>query len=615
MVIGGCKSSSYKSKGCFSPLFDAQVARTPDAIAIANGDEQITYAALHQHVLWCAERLKAEGVGTESLVALLCERSIAFWTAVLAIFQAGGAYLPLNPSHPAKQLSLVLAESRVSLLLISADVQDTMTQVISHLPSPQPHVISLPDLLLANEERTIDSGVPPDNYPEKLAYVIYTSGSTGLPKGAMVEQRGMVNYLYAKIQDLQLSALDSIAQNASQSFDISIWQFLAALLVGGRVQMIDEVVNRDPFLLLEEVERYQVSVLETVPSLLQGLFQLVQMNKVTLPRLAALRWLISTGEALPTKIAQEWLTRYPSVPLMNGYGPTECSDDVSHALLVSQSNTTVSVVPIGRPIANIGLYVLDSTLSLVPPGMPGELFVSGVGVGRGYMYDPEKTAECFIPDLFRHTPGSRLYRTGDIVRFQPDGTLEFIGRADLQVKIRGFRIELGEIESTLEMHPAVRQAIVLVHEDSAERKRLIAYIVSQTEMYPTRAELVSALSEKLPTYMIPTNFVFLQEFPLNNHGKINRQVLPIPSTFDTYTTKTESISDKTEALLAEIWSQELGIEKIGIDDDFFSLGGNSLDAIRILTRLQEIGQVRISLRDLFTLPTIASLASHINKAV
>ena len=515
LALSSHASAAYPYDNCFSPLFEAQVGRTLDVIVVADrGGEQVAYAVLHEHAFPLAKILKAQGIGSERVAALLCERDLTFWIAVLAIFQAGGAYLPLNPSHPTKQLSLVLSESQVSLLLISSEMQDTFAQVKSHLSCSHLRVLLLSELLLATQERASRSLLPFDNLPTKLAYIIYTytSGSTGMPKGAMVEQQGMENHLFAKISDLQLGPEDIVAQNASQSFDISVWQF------------------------------------------------------------------------------------------------TECSDDVSRAMLFSPLEDVTSSIS----IANLGLYVLDRTLSLVPLGMSGEWYVSGIG--PGYMSDPEKTAERLLPDLFRPTLRTRLYRTGDIVRYQPDGGLEFLGHADFQVKIRGFRIELSEVELALNKHPTVSQALVLVQEDQRGNKRLVAYIVLQTGMNLNREDLSRLCSELLPAYVLPSAFVFLQDFPLNHHGKINRQALSNPSILDTHITKRGSAESDTGDLSAEIWSQELGFKEVGVDDDFFSVGGNSLSAIRILASLQESGQTEITLRDLFTLPTIARLARYIDEA-
>lgn len=607
--------ATYPYEAGFSELFERQVATTPDAIALADEHEQISYATLEQRAGSMAREFQARGIGVESLVAILAERGIAFTIAILALLKAGAAYLPLNPAHPPRQLALILAQNRVSQVVVSPELHATLEQALSDTVAAPPHMLYLDGLINAAQETTaiapIDQESKAPGTATRLAYVISTSGSTGLPKGAMVEQRGMINHLYAKIAALQLGPGECVAQNAAQSFDISVWQLLAALLVGGRTQIIADHFNRDPLLLLEQIARYQVTVLETVPSLLQALFQLLQQKGLAHPALPMLRWLISTGEALPTRLADLWHTAYPDTPIINGYGPTECSDDVSHAVLRDAPEEDTLSVPIGRAIANTGLYVLDAILSPVPPGRPGELYVSGVGVGRGYRFDPAKTAAAFLPNPFATTPGERLYRTGDLVRRREDGSLEFLGRADFQVKIRGFRIELSEIETLLNQHGAVNQAIVLLQEDPEGEKRLIAYVVPQPGMQPTRQQLSMSLKEQLPAYMLPTAFVFLDDFPINHHGKIDRHALPPVERMATRQHDTAPTSLK--ALLTAIWSQVLEVDEIDDDDDFFSLGGNSLSALRILLRIQEECQRELTLRDLFTLPTIAELAHHLSE--
>jgi len=348
-------------QGIFSQLFAMQVACTPDAIAVADEDRQVSYAVLARRALQGAAVLRARGVGAECLVALLAERSIEFLAAMLSIFQAGAAYLPLSPLHPASQLSLVLAQSRTSLVLSTASFQPLLAQACSTLQTACPPLLLLSDLQATCEQRLPAGRVSGGWEPASLAYVIYTSGSTGEPKGAMIEQQGMLNHLSAKIDDLRLAPGDTVAQNVAQSFDVSVWQFLAALLAGARVQIVSESIGRDPLALFQHAERYQVTVLETVPSLLQGLFQLLYSQQGDQPTLCSLRWLISTGEALSAELAARWLSAYPRIPLMNGYGPTECSDDVSHGVCVLPPCDGPATVPIGRAIANLSLSVLDAT--------------------------------------------------------------------------------------------------------------------------------------------------------------------------------------------------------------------------------------------------------------
>ena len=337
------------------------------------------------------------------------------------------------------------------------------------------HVAYLEDLEFPF--RHAEENVPASTLPGNLAYVMYTSGSTGRPKGVMIEHRGMLNHLYAKINDLRLTETDSVAQTASQCFDISVWQMLSVLLVGGHVHILPDEIAHNPTSLLEKVDRMGISILEMVPSLLGAMLEVHEAEGAYKPALNALRWLLPTGEALAADLCIRWLRLYPHIPLLNAYGPTECSDDVTHYPIFEPPANEEGVMPIGRALANTQLYVLNPHLLPVPVGVKGELYVGGVGVGRGYIHDEQRTAEAFLPDSFSADPDARLYKTGDLARYRPDGTLEFLGRIDYQVKIRGDRIELGEIEAALSEHPEVKECVVTAREDERGDKQLVAYIV------------------------------------------------------------------------------------------------------------------------------------------
>ena len=469
----------YPQDQCFHQLFEAQVKRSPEAVAVVCEEQQLTYHELNARANQLAHHLRDRGVGPETLVALLAERGIPFLISILAVFKAGGAYLPLDPHHPAARLRRVIEQSRCSIALATTAFAPTLSQALTEVPSERcPRPIYFEDVLQASQ---CAENIPTCTTPRQLAYVIYTSGSTGMPKGAMVEHRGMLNHVYAKIDALDLAATDTVAQTASQCFDISVWQFLAALVVGGRVQIYPDEVAHDPMQLLTQVEHHQVSILETVPSLLRAMLDPHETDAAGGPDLRALRWLIPTGEALPVDLCRRWLRSYPHVPLLNAYGPTECSDDVTHYPIYEAPDETSSSIPIGRAIPNMRLYVLDQRLEPLPIGIRGELYVGGIGVGRGYLGDEGRTAEAFVPDPFGAEVGARLYKTGDLARYLPDGNLEFLGRLDFQVKLRGFRIELGEIEAVLSQHPAVRQAVVVVREEVPGDKRLVAYVVLQKD--------------------------------------------------------------------------------------------------------------------------------------
>ncbi|HEX2225368.1 MAG TPA: amino acid adenylation domain-containing protein [Thermoanaerobaculia bacterium] len=432
----------------------------------------------------------------------------------------------------------------------------------------------------------------------------------------MVENRGMLNHLWAKIEDLGLTAAEVVAQTASAAFDISVWQFLAALVAGGRVVVLPDEIAHDPSRLLDRVEAEGITVLETVPSLLGGMLDLLEESDRR-PALAALRWMIPTGEALPPALARRWLALYPGIPLLNAYGPTECSDDVSHFRLAEPPLRGAAAVSVGRPVRNLRLHVvgdLAAGLAPLPISAVGELAVSGMGVGRGYRDDPRRTAEMFVPDPFTPAsgePGARLYRTGDLARLLPDGTVDFLGRRDHQVKVRGFRIEIGEIEAALLDQPAVREAVVAVRGEGGA-KRLAAYVVARDEQAGQElvSELRAALSERLPEAMVPADWVLLPALPLTSNGKVDRRALPDP---EGGTAAAVYVAPGTplESLIAELWTEVLGPVRFGVHDSFFDLGGDSIKGAVFVHRLQRRLQSVLYVATLFDRPTIAGLAQYL----
>ena len=598
---------------CVHELFEAQVERTPEAVALVYQEQQLSYRELNERANQLAHFLRARGVGPDFVVGLLANRGFDLVTAVLAVFKAGGAYLPFDPLHPATRLKQVVERSKIKIAMVTSELLVHLTQALEELPeADRPEVIvidQLPDDSNLSGQRI--ANLPAYNKPEDLAYVIYTSGSTGVPKGVMVEQRGMLNHLFAKIDELQMSAREVVAQNASQCFDISVWQFLAALLVGARVHIINDEVAHDPWLLLQEVEQKGITIIEVVPSLLRPLLVNGEVEGSPKHSLAALRWLVVTGEALPATLCQGWLKQHPTIPLMNAYGPTECSDDVTHYVIRESFDSEQVSVPIGRPIANLQMYILDRTLAPAPGGVSGELYVSGVGVGRGYLHDSELTAERFVPHPYSEVGGERLYRTGDLVRYRADGEIEFLGRLDEQVKIRGFRIELGEIESVLNGHPAVRESVVMARADGedASAKRLVAYLTARgAEKLPDATELRSYLKERLPEYMVPAAFVTLDTLPLTANGKVDRLALPAPLP-GTGNEQRGYVAPGTphEEILVGIWAQVLKVERVGIHDNFFELGGDSILSIQVVSRASQQG-LHLTPKQLFQHQTIAELA-------
>lgn len=610
LVEWNATAAPYSHESCFHRLFEEQVKRTPEAVAVVCGREQLTFRQLNQHANQLAYYLQERGVGSEHVVALLADRGIPFLTATLAIFKAGGTYLPLDPQHPAARLRYVLEHSRCRIILTTSAFAATINPVLEEMLAEERSQI----IVLESVPEQPRENLSTETTPLHLAYVIYTSGSTGKPKGAMVAQRGMLNHLYAKIEALQLKEIDRVAQTASQCFDISVWQFLSALLVGGQVQIFPDEVTHDPVALLTQVEQQNISILEIVPSMLRALIDLLESTGSPRPKLAALRWLISTGDILPAELCRRWLSLYPRIPLLNAFGPTECSDDVTHHLIEVLPAQAASSMPIGRAIGNTRLYVLDDGMKPVPIGVSGELYVGGVGVGRGYLAEAARTAEAFVPDPFSKQPGEQLYKTGDVARYLADGILEFLGRRDSQVKLRGYRIELGEIEAVLSQQPEVRECAVLAREDIPGNARLVAYVARQPEQACPAEELQSRMKEMLPEYMVPAAFVFLEALPLTPNGKLDRQSLPSPRE-NQLMAETTYVAPRTpiETELAAIWSQLLGVERVGIHDNFFEVGGHSLLVTQAVARIRDIFEVELPLRVLFKVSTVAELAQAIER--
>jgi amino acid adenylation domain-containing protein len=598
----------YPQDKCIHQLFEAQVEQTPDAVAVVFEEQQLTYRELNCRANCLARLLVMEqGVGPDTIVTLLAERSIDFLIAMMAVFKAGGAYLPLDSHHPPQRLCQVLEQSETPLVLAANKFEPVLLQALVSLPSgKRPQVLLIEELL---QQQQSEENLPVCCTPSNLAYVIYTSGSTGAPKGAMLEHRGMLNHLYAKILDLKLTDADTVAQTARQSFVISVWQFLAALLVGARIHIFNDEAARDPAQLLEQVEHQGISILEIVPSLLRMMLEEIALRSPARPNLSALRWLLLTGEALPPKLCRQWLDYYPTIPMLNAYGSTECSDDVAHYPIYQPPATEVLNMPIGRPVANMRLYVLDSQLQPVPIGVAGELYVGGIGVGRGYLNSAERTAEVFIPDPFAQEPGARLYKTGDLARYLSDGNIQFLGRLDRQVKIRGFRIELREIEALMAQHPDILQTVVIAREDQPDNKLLVAYVVPNQEQVPTPSELRRFLKEKLPDYMVPEAFVVLGALPLIPNGKVDHRALPAPEPSRGGLEEAfVAPRTPTEEVIAAIWADILSLKQVSIYDNFFELGGHSLLATQVISQMREAFQVELPLRALFEGSTTADLA-------
>lgn len=606
--------TEYPRESCLAQLIEAQVRKTPQEVAVSDREGELTYDQLNRRANQLARLFVEQDVGRETVVPILMNRRREFVVAMLALFKAGAAYLPLDPLHPSSRLAQIIAGSGAGIILTSGEFLPRLAETLSEVPGGEKVRLFMIEEMLAQER--FDEDLEPRGFPESLAYVIFTSGSTGLPKGVMIEHQGMVNHLYAKVVDLKLSSGDVVAQTASQCFDISVWQFMAPLLTGGRVSIFDEESILDPAQLVGRVRREGITILEVVPSLLRAILDELQRGDSDPQSLVSLRCLLTTGEALPLELAREWLKVYPQIPLLNAYGPTECSDDVTHHLIAKAPSAEVTRMPIGKPIANMRMYVLDSSLQPVPPGVSGELYVAGDGVGRGYLHDAGQTVETFIPDPFAQMAGGRLYRTGDLVQFQEDGTIEFLGRRDQQVKVRGFRIELSEIEAVLSSHPQIRDAVVTASEDEGAEKRLIAYLVCSTQDGPTIQQLHQYLQERLPEYMIPSAFVVLDQLPLTATGKVDRKALPRAGSVALEPVEHLYVPPDTpdEEVIAAIWAEVLRVEHVGKTDNFFELGGHSLLATQVISRLRSEFRVEVPLRRIFEAPTVAALALKIAEA-
>jgi amino acid adenylation domain-containing protein len=573
-------------------LFEDRARRHPDAVAAVCGGRQIGYGTLNARANRLARALRARGIGTEDVVAVVTERNLDWLVAVLAVFKAGGAYLPIEPHFPADRVAAML-ERAGCRLVVTEPGSDRC------LPAAGP-----PRLLVGQAEREGHAGGDLDVpvAADQLAYIYFTSGSTGAPKGAMCEHAGMLNHLYAKIEDLGLDETAVVAQTAPQCFDISLWQLVAALLVGGRTVIVDQATILDVARFVDTVVASGVTVAQLVPSYLEVVLGLLAGQ----PRgLGALRCVSVTGEMVKKELVARWFAHTSGIALVNAYGLTETSDDTNHEVMHRVPDT--DRVPLGRPVPNVRIYVVDERLDPVPLGAAGEIVFSGVCVGRGYVNDPERTAQAFRPDP--HRPGQRLYRSGDHGRWLPDGRLEFLGRRDTQVKIRGFRIEIGEIDNALLRVPGVRDGAVVVVE--RPDRALVAFYTAPA---PLPADTVrDRLAATLPAYMVPAAVHWRPTLPLTGNGKIDRRALTaLGQQLAGTDTSSDTARTPTERRLAAAWSTVLDIPaaEIGRGDSFFDRGGSSLSAVKlVLTLNREVG-----LPDVIRNPTLAGLAALIDRS-
>ncbi len=578
-------------------LIEAQAARTPEAPAVCCGERRLTYRELDQAAGRLAARLRLLGAGAESLVGIAMERSLELVVALYAVLKAGAAYVPLDPDYPRERLAFMLEDSGVRVLL-------TQQRLRGSLPAFDGALVLCDELAAGAAQPGPAAEVAPDG----LAYMIYTSGSTGRPKGALNTHRGIRNRLLWMQRQYGLTAADAVLQKTPFSFDVSVWELFWPLMTGARLVVAPPRAHQDPAHLVRLIAEEGVTTVHFVPSMLQ-LF----LEQSDLGRCAGLRRVICSGEALPPDLQRRFFERMPAgIELHNLYGPTEAAVDVSYWPCAA----TASRVPIGRPVSNTRIHLLDGALRPVPVGVPGELYIGGVQLARGYHGRPDLTAERFVPDPLGGEPGTRLYRTGDLARWLPDGALDYLRRVDFQVKVRGFRIELGEIELALGGHPEVREAVVVARPGvNPGELRLVAYVVPVDGAAPD-GELRDFLARRLPDYMVPTDFVALERLPLSPNGKVDRRALPAPERVRTEDEPTYvAPRNPVEETLAAIWGEVLGVPAVGVRDDFFALGGHSLSAARVLSRVRDLLAVELPLSVTFERRTVEALAGLIETAV
>ncbi|MCC5645817.1 amino acid adenylation domain-containing protein [Nostoc sp. CHAB 5824] len=588
-------------KQCIHQLFEAQVVRTPQAVAVKYGQKQLTYQELNIKANQLAHHLQKLGVGAEVLVGICLDRSLDMIVGLLGILKAGGAYLPLDPTYPAERLSYMVQDAQISVLVTqqkwSSLIFDYSGQVIC-LDSHKDEIANQSNAYGGQSQRNLVNTVQPNN----LAYVIYTSGSTGKPKGVMIEHQSLVNFIQMAIAQYKISASDAILQFTSMSFDVFAEEIYPALSCGATVMLRTEEMVSSVASFVQQSQDWQITVWDLPTAYWHLIVNELATGQITLPQ--SLRLVIIGGErALPEQVKM-WLKFVGKFPeLINAYGPTETTVEATICSLSNLKPTQLegTEIPIGKPMGdNIQVYVLDQNLQQVPKETIGEIYIGGAGLAQGYLNRPELTAEKFIQNPFDN---SKLYKTGDLGRYLPDGNLEFVGRIDDQVKINGFRIELSEIESVLNQHSQVSQTAVIVREDTPGNRHLVAYVVPYQKTEINCTNLQSFLKNKLPSYMVPTVFVSLDALPLNPNGKIDRQALPAPKLQETFIAPRNA----QEEAIAKIWRQVFGLEQIGVDDNFFQLGGHSLIATQILSRIRDVFQVELSFGQLFENPTINDL--------
>ena len=589
-------AAHYPPGQCLHQLFEVQARRTPAAIAVVGEDETLTYAQLDQRATVLGRWLQAQGVGPERLVAVCLTRTPRMIVTLLGILKAGGAYLPLDVQYPPERLRWMTSDAQVGWILTEHSLRKMADAFASD--SPIIYLDEAWEQIEAFETKGVEAGSPVTS--ANLAYVIYTSGSTGKPKGAMVTHEGVVNCLYWMQETYGLNPDDSFLMKTSLNFDPSVWEIFWPLWIGAHVVLARPDDHLEPAYLVDRIIEERITSAYFVPSMLELIVRTPGIEKAV-----SLRRVISGGEKLSNEIIDRFFSA-TDAELHHSYGPTETS--IAASEWRCERNAEGRVVTIGRPLANTQLYVLDPFGRPVPAGTPGNLFIGGIGVGRGYLGRPELTAERFVPDPFGGKPGARLYRSGDLVRYLPDGRIEFLGRCDFQVKIRGYRIELGEVEAALRQHEGVRECVAQAIDDESGGKRLAAYVTLEAAGSTfSVSELRHYLKKHLPDYMVPTSIAVLESLPLMPNGKLDRAALPAaesPDKEEPYVSPLTAI----EELLTGLWSDVLGVGRVSVESDFFEMGGNSLMATQLVSRIREVFRVEMPLKQIFERPTIRSLA-------
>ncbi|MUG96489.1 amino acid adenylation domain-containing protein [Scytonema sp. UIC 10036] len=599
-------ATDYHQDKCIHELFAAQIEKTPDAIAVVFENQQLSYRELNRRANQLAHYLQQLGVKPEVLVGICVERSLCMVIGLLAILKAGGAYVPIDPNYPQERIAFILKDTQVSVLL-------TQQNLIENLPQHQTRVVCL-DADWENFAQQSSQNPISESTTDNLAYIIYTSGSTGQPKGVLVNHSNVVRLFAATESWYNFNQNDVWTLFHSIAFDFSVWEIWGALLYGGQLIVVPYWLSRSPEDFYQLLLTQQVTILNQTPSAFRQLIQVEESlgNSNNL----ALRKVIFGGEALQLESLRPWFERHgdQSPQLINMYGITETTVHVTYRPLTMADLEVTSASLIGRPIGDLQVYLLDRYGQPVPIGVPGEMYISGAGVVRGYLNRPTLTSERFIPNCFSDKSNARLYKSGDLARYLPDGEIEYLGRIDNQVKIRGFRIELGEIEAIISQYPAVRETVVIVSAESADSPRIVAYIISQKEQMLAITELRSFLESKLPNYMVPATFVTLEALPLTPNGKVDRKALPMPNTVrPELEVVYQPPQTEIEKIIADICQEVLNIENVGIYDNFFELGGHSLLLVQVHSKLQKIFQKNLLLVEMFQHPTVSHLARYFSQ--